>query len=90
MLDTIRRAQPAIIKGVLGVVVLAFVATIFLDWGWQLPRPDAPMATVGGEGVSLHEFQMTYTNLTDFYRRALPGPLHERISPVASTSNSRP
>ena len=27
------------------------------------------MATVGGEGVSLHEFQMTYTNLTDFYRR---------------------
>ena len=35
MLDTIRRAQPAIIKGVLGVVVLAFVATIFLDWGWQ-------------------------------------------------------
>jgi peptidyl-prolyl cis-trans isomerase D len=70
MLDTIRRAQPAIIKGVLGVVVLAFVATIFLDWGWQRStRPDAPMATVGGEGVSLHEFQMTYTNLTDFYRR---------------------
>ena len=70
MLDTIRRAQPAIIKGVLGAVVLAFVATIFLDWGWQRPgRPDAHVATVGGEGVSLHEFQMTYTNLTDFYRR---------------------
>jgi len=70
MLDTIRRAQPAIIKGVLGAVVLAFVATIFLDWGWQRSgRPDAHMATVGGEGVSLHEFQMTYTNLTDFYRR---------------------
>jgi peptidyl-prolyl cis-trans isomerase D len=70
MLDTIRRAQPAIIKGVLGAVVLAFVATIFLDWGWQRSgRPDAQVATVGGEGVSLHEFQMTYTNLTDFYRR---------------------
>jgi peptidyl-prolyl cis-trans isomerase D len=70
MLDTFRRAQPAIIKGVLGAVVLAFVATIFLDWGWQRSgRPDAHMATVGGEGVSLHEFQMTYTNLTDFYRR---------------------
>lgn len=70
MLDTIRRAQPAIIKGVLGAVVLAFVATIFLDWGWQRSgRPDAHVATVGGEGVSLHEFQMTYTNLTDFYRR---------------------
>jgi len=70
MLDTIRRAQPALIKGVLGAVVLAFVATIFLDWGWQRSgRPDAHVATVGGEGVSLHEFQMTYTNLTDFYRR---------------------
>ena len=51
MLDTIRRAQPAIIKGVLGVVVLAFVATIFLDWGWQrslvltrLWRPSAAKA----------------------------------------------
>jgi peptidyl-prolyl cis-trans isomerase D len=70
MLDTFRRAQPAIIKGVLGAVVLAFVATIFLDWGWQRSgRPDAHVATLGGEGVSLHEFQMTYTNLTDFYRR---------------------
>ena len=70
MLDTIRRAQPAIIKGILGAVVLAFVATIFLDWGWQRSgRPDAHVGTVGGEGVSLQEFQMTYTNLTDFYRR---------------------
>jgi peptidyl-prolyl cis-trans isomerase D len=70
MLDTIRRAQPAIIKGVLGAVVLAFVATIFLDWGWQRSsRLDAHVATVSGEAVSLHEFQMTYTNLTDFYRR---------------------
>jgi peptidyl-prolyl cis-trans isomerase D len=70
MLDTFRRAQPAIIKGVLGAVVLAFVATIFLDWGWQRSgRPDTHVATLGGEGVSLHEFQMTYTNLTDFYRR---------------------
>jgi peptidyl-prolyl cis-trans isomerase D len=70
MLDTIRRAQPAIIKGVLGAVVLAFVGTIFLDWGWQRSsRPDAHVATIGGDNVSLHEFQMAYTNLTDFYRR---------------------
>ena len=70
MLDTIRRAQPAIIKGVLGAVVLSFVATIFLDWGWRRSsRPDAHVATIGGEDVSLREFQMTYINLTDFYRR---------------------
>jgi len=71
MLDGIRRAQPAIIKGVLGAVVVAFVATIFLDWGWRRSsRPDTQLATVGGESVSLREFQMTYTNLVDFYRRA--------------------
>jgi peptidyl-prolyl cis-trans isomerase D len=70
MLETIRRAQPAIIKGVLGAVVVAFVATIFLDWGWRRSsRPDTQLATVGGESVSLHEFQMTYNNLVDFYRR---------------------
>jgi peptidyl-prolyl cis-trans isomerase D len=70
MLDTIRRAQPAIIKGVLGAVVIAFVATIFLDWGWQRSsRPDTHLATVSGEGVSLREFQITYNNLMDFYRR---------------------
>jgi peptidyl-prolyl cis-trans isomerase D len=70
MLETIRRAQPAIIKGVLGAVVVAFVATIFLDWGWRRSsRPDTQLATVGGESVSMREFQMTYNNLVDFYRR---------------------
>jgi peptidyl-prolyl cis-trans isomerase D len=70
MLETIRRAQPAIIKAVLGAVVVAFVATIFLDWGWRRSsRPDTQLATVGGEGVSMREFQMTHNNLVDFYRR---------------------
>jgi peptidyl-prolyl cis-trans isomerase D len=70
MLDTIRRAQPLIIKGVLGAVVIAFVATIFLDWGWQRPgRSDAPLATIDGAVVSLHEFEITYNNLRDVYRR---------------------
>src|SRR5688500_17144814 len=71
MLDTIRRAQPAIIKAVLGAVVIAFVGTIFLDWGWQRPgRPDARVATIGDEVVSLHEYEITYNDLVDRYRRA--------------------
>ena len=70
MLNTIRRAQPAIIKGVLGAVVLAFVATIFLDWGWRRPgRSDTHLATIDGEVVSLHEYEITYNNLRDVYRR---------------------
>jgi peptidyl-prolyl cis-trans isomerase D len=70
MLDTIRRAQPAIIKGVLGAVVVAFVATIFLDWGWRRSgRPDTHLASVGNEVITLREYQLTYNNLVDFYRR---------------------
>jgi peptidyl-prolyl cis-trans isomerase D len=70
MLDTIRRAQPAIIKGVLAAVVIAFVGTIFLDWGWRRSnRPDTHVATVGSEDIALREFQLTYNNLADFYRR---------------------
>src|SRR5919198_3307334 len=70
MLDTIRRAQPAIIKGVLGAVVIAFVATIFLDWGWRRQgRTSAYVANIGGDVVSLREFELTYNNLVDLYRR---------------------
>ena len=81
MLDTIRRAQPAIIKVVLGAVVIAFVGTIFLDWGWQRPgRPGAHVATVGGESVSLHEYEITYNNLVDTYRRVYRDRFTEDLS----------
>lgn len=70
MLDTIRRAQPLIIKTVLAGVVLAFVGTIFLDWGWRRSgRPDGHLATVGNEAISVREYQAAYSNLIDFYRR---------------------
>jgi peptidyl-prolyl cis-trans isomerase D len=70
MLDTIRRAQPAVIKGVLGAVVIAFVATIFLEWGWRRPGPlDTHLATIGTEAVSIREYQLAHNNLMEFYRR---------------------
>ncbi|MGH8057924.1 MAG: peptidylprolyl isomerase [Candidatus Entotheonellia bacterium] len=71
MLDTIRRAQPLIIKTVLAGVVLAFVGTIFLDWGWQRgDRPDNHLATVGDEAIFVREYQAAHNNLIEFYRRA--------------------
>src|ERR687884_671773 len=67
MLDTIRRAQPAIIKSVLAAVVIAFVGTIFLDWGWRRSgRPDTYLAAVGGEVISVREYQLMYNNVVDF------------------------
>jgi len=81
MLETIRRAQPAIIKTVLGAVVLAFVGTIFLDWGWQRPGPlDSYLARVGDEVISVREYQITYNNMMDFYKRAYQDHFTEEMA----------
>jgi peptidyl-prolyl cis-trans isomerase D len=81
MLDTIRRAQPAIIKTVLGAVVIAFVGTIFLEWGWQRPgRLDSHLARVGNEVVSVREYQVTYNNMMDFYKRAYQDRFTEEMA----------
>lgn len=81
MLNSIRRAQPAVIKGVLGAVVVAFVATIFLEWGWRRPSPlDTHLATVGNEVISVREYQFTYNNLTDFYRRLYQDRFSEELA----------
>jgi peptidyl-prolyl cis-trans isomerase D len=59
-----------IIKVVLAAVVIAFVGSIFLDWGWQRSsRPDTHVATVGSEDISLREFQLAYNDVAEFYRR---------------------
>jgi peptidyl-prolyl cis-trans isomerase D len=81
MLDTIRRAQPAIIKTVLGAVVIAFVGTIFLEWGWQRPgRLDSQLAKVGGEVISVREYQLAYNSVTEFYRRAYQDRFTEEMA----------
>jgi peptidyl-prolyl cis-trans isomerase D len=81
MLDTFRRAQPAVIKGVLGAVVIAFVATIFLEWGWQRPGPlDTHLAKVGTEIISVRDYQVAYNNLADFYRRLYQDRFTEELA----------
>jgi peptidyl-prolyl cis-trans isomerase D len=81
MLDTIRRAQPAIIKGVLAAVVVSFVATIFIDWGWRRSsRPDAYLAKVSGEVISVREYQLNYNNVVDFYRRRYQDQFTEELA----------
>jgi peptidyl-prolyl cis-trans isomerase D len=81
MLDTMRRAQPAIIKTVLGAVVLAFVGTIFLDWGWQRPGSrTSHLATVGDEVISVREYQVAYNNMMDAYKRAYQDRFTEEMA----------
>ena len=81
MLDTIRRAQPAVIKSVLVVVVGAFVATIFIDWGWRRSgRSDPYLARVGDEVVSVRAYQLTYQRIVESYRRDLQDRFTEELA----------
>lgn len=70
MLQWMRDAQTWFIKGVLGAVVLAFVITIFYQWGVQssggLTRSE--VATIFGKSISVREFQRTANALQQRYR----------------------
>lgn len=61
-----QRASSMIIKGVLSLVILAF---IFLGIGNFRDRQDVTAATVNGEIVSGQEFQYAYQRLVDTYRQ---------------------
>ena len=65
-----RDAQTWIIKGVLGAVVLAFVITIFYQWGVQSSGGPtrSEVATIFGQPVSVREFQRVYNALQQRYR----------------------
>ena len=70
MLQWMRNAQTWVIKGVLLAVVLAFVVTIFYEWGVR--SGGAPtrseVATIFGQPVSVREFQNISNALQQQYR----------------------
>ena len=70
MLQWMRNAQTWVIKGVLLAVVLAFVVTIFYQWGVQSSGGPtrSEVATIFGQPVSVREFQSTYNALQQRYR----------------------
>ena len=70
MLQWMRNAQTWVIKGVLLAVVLAFVVTIFYQWGVQSSGGPtrSEVATIFGQPISVREFQSTYNALQQRYR----------------------
>ena len=71
MLQWMRQAQAWVIKGVLLAVVLAFVVTIFYQWGVRSSGGGptrSEVATIFGEPVSIREFQRVYNGLQQRYR----------------------
>jgi len=70
MLQWMRNAQTWVIKGVLLAVVLAFVVTIFYQWGVRSGGGPtrSEVATIFGEPIGVREFQNVYSLLQQRYR----------------------
>lgn len=71
MLNLIRKhADSWMIKGILWLIVLAFVGTIFYSWGMGGPVQGRSgiLGTVNGEEITLAEFDRSLDNLVNFYR----------------------
>ena len=70
MLQWMRNAQTWVIKGVLLAVVLAFVVTIFYQWGVRSGGGPtrSEVATIFGQPVSIREFQNISNALQQRYR----------------------
>lgn len=77
MLQWMRDAQTWIIKGVLWAVVLAFVLTIFYQWGVQSSGRGQPsrsdVATIYGQPINVREFQRVQNMLYQRYRQIFRG-----------------
>ncbi len=83
MLKTMREGSAYFIKGVMLVVVLAFVGTIFVVWGVKSAPGDlgrrGVVATVGGTEISIDEYQRAYRRQVDMYRQVLGDKLDEKM-----------
>lgn len=74
MLQFIRnRAKTFLVQGVLWLIILAFVGTIFLVWGRGKEKSNAVIAKVGGSRISRAEYFRAYKQYEDFYRQQLGG-----------------
>src|SRR5713101_1491124 len=73
MLQWMRNAQTWVIKGVLLAVVLAFVVTIFYQWGVRSSGGPtrSEVATIFGQPVSIREFQRVHNALQQRFRASL-------------------
>lgn len=67
---------------ILWLVILVFVAFVFIDFGGGLAPGGSPAtaaATVGGERISMKEFEREYRNLEARYREAFGGRLDSQM-----------
>jgi peptidyl-prolyl cis-trans isomerase D len=76
------QADSWLIKTVLWLIVLAFIATIFYSWGagGQFGGANKTVATVNGMEIKVSEFERAYGNIINFYRDQFRGQFSEEMA----------
>ncbi|MDH3256782.1 MAG: SurA N-terminal domain-containing protein [Nitrospinota bacterium] len=83
MLNFIRKQSDTwMVKTILWMIVLAFVATIFYSWGagGQFGGANKTVATVNGMEIKINEFDRAYGNIVNFYREQFRGQFSEEMA----------
>ncbi len=82
MLNFIRKQSDTwLIKAILWLIVLAFVATIFYSWGagGKIGEANRTVATVNGIEIKASEFERAYSNIVNFYRNQFRDQFSEEM-----------
>ena len=82
MLNLIRKnADSWMIKSILWMIVVAFVATIFYSWGMggASGSRGGVVATVDGIKIHYGEYDQSFNNLVDFYREQYKGQFSDEM-----------
>jgi len=82
MLNLIRRnADSWMVKSILWMIVIAFVATIFYSWGMggASGGRGGVVATVNGVKIHFGEYDQSFNNLVDFYRQQYKGQFSDEM-----------
>lgn len=82
MLNLIRRnADSWMVKSILWMIVIAFVATIFYSWGMggAPGSRSGVVATVDGTKIRYSEYDQSFNNLVDFYRQQFKGQFSDEM-----------
>lgn len=82
MLHLVRKhADSWMVKGILWLIVFAFVGTIFYSWGMggASASRGGVVATVEGEEIHFNEYQTTFDNLVNLYRNQFKSQFNEEL-----------
>ena len=82
MLNFIRKQSDTwLIKSILWLIVLAFVATIFYSWGagGNIGEANRTVATVNGMEIKTSEYERAYGNIVNYYRNQFRGQFSEEM-----------